>query len=90
MKHIELTKIKNKSGQAELKHILYFIFLPFIIGILFFFFYICSGDISLFKTMIHNFDFDKAYASWLIGYEILAVIILLKIFLFSENNQIKK
>jgi len=92
MKHIELTTIKNKSGHAEIKHILYFIFLPFAIGGLFFFLYVCKGDISLFKAMFVDvqFDFDKVYASWLIGYEFLAIILLIKIFLVNDKGELTK
>ena len=55
---------------------LYFISLPYIAGLLFLFFYIAEGDFELFLSLDENNSF---LFTWAIGYEIIAVLILLYI-----------
>lgn len=64
------------SGFEKLFLILYLIFLPYIAGILFLFFYIAKAKFELFDSLNDESSF---IFSWLIGYEILATLILLYI-----------
>ena len=81
MKNIELTTAKEKNEElfgAETKYILILLFLPIIIGELFFMIYISKGDMVLFNYIFENKN--SIFVAWLIGYEILASFIVVKIF----------
>ncbi len=56
--------------------LLYFISLPYILGLFFLFFYISKGKSELFLPLSQSIS---SIFIWLIGYEILAVLILLLI-----------
>ena len=55
---------------------IYFIILPYIVGILFLFFYVADASPDLFSSIYEDSFF---MLTWTIGYEILAAIILLYI-----------
>ncbi len=55
---------------------IYFVTLPYITGLLFIFFYVARGKAAMFGSL--NLAFDSSFfLIWLVGYEILAVIIIL-------------
>jgi len=75
------------EGLEKIFLLLYFITLPYLTGLAFLFFFVGSGNTSLFASLSH----DASYLlTWIIGYEILAVIILLWILksaiVFTINN----
>lgn len=62
------------AGLEKLFLFIYFISLPYLAGLAFLFFYVGEGDTSLFSSL----SADATYMlTWIIGYEILAVIALL-------------
>lgn len=68
---------------------LYFILLPYIAGTLFLFFYISNGELESFLSLNKK---SSIILTWAIGYEIIAVLILLYImklalFLSLNNNR---
>ena len=80
------------EGYENIMLAVYFITIPYIAGILFIFFYISKGDHTVFLSLNSEHSFLVA---WMIGYEVVAVIILLWIFklwfvsLFRTNNKTK-
>ncbi len=56
---------------------IYFISLPYIAGLLFLFFYVAEGKAELFSSLNEESSF---ILTWLIGYEVIASLILLYIF----------
>ncbi|RUM73902.1 MAG: hypothetical protein DSZ10_02535 [Sulfurovum sp.] len=62
------------EGFEKLFLLIYFITLPYIAGLLFLFFYVADGKKKLFLSVNSDTPF---MAIWAIGYEILAVLILL-------------
>jgi hypothetical protein len=66
---------------------IYFVTLPYIFGLVFLFFYVAKGQIELFLAVNQNSSF---ILTWAIGYEILAVLIILYIIksaiAFSAKN----
>jgi len=81
MKSIELTTAKKKKKSqisSETKYILLLLLLPVIIGELFFILYISKGDMILFNYIFENKN--SVFVAWLIGYEILASFVVVKIF----------
>ena len=62
------------DGLEKLFLLIYFITLPYLAGLAFLFFYVGDGDTSLFGSL----SSDASYLlTWIIGYEILAVLTLL-------------
>jgi len=65
----------------------YFVSLPYILGLLFLFFYIAEGKFEVFVSVNKESPFIM---TWAIGYEILAVLIILWIIKsaisFTKNN----
>ena len=62
------------AGLEKLFLIIYFITLPYLAGLAFLFFYVGNGDTSLFGSL----SSDASYMlTWIIGYELLAVMALL-------------
>jgi len=62
------------SGLEKLFLLIYFITLPYLAGLALLFFYVGGGDTSLFSSL----NSDSSYLlTWIIGYEMLAVITLL-------------
>jgi len=75
------------AGLEKIFLLIYFITLPYLAGLAFLFFYVGNGDISLFSSL----NDDASYMlTWIIGYEILAVITLLwilkKAIVFTMEN----
>ena len=83
----EDTPLFFPAGLEKLFLLIYFIILPYLAGIIFLFFYIGEGDFQLFLSLNKNSSF---ILTWIIGYEILASLILLYIvklaISFSLNN----
>ncbi len=69
---------------------IYFVSLPYILGLLFLFFYIAEGKFEVFLSVNQESPFLMI---WAIGYEILAVLIILAIIKsaisFTHNNSRK-
>ena len=62
------------AGLEKLFLLIYFITLPYLAGLAFLFFYVGNGDTSLFGSL----SSDSSYMlTWIIGYELLAVVALL-------------
>ncbi|SFV49922.1 hypothetical protein MNB_SV-6-922 [hydrothermal vent metagenome] len=60
-----------------LEHIMlavYFVSIPYVVGTLFIFFYIGKGDYNIFLSLS---DDNSFLITWAIGYEVVAVILLL-------------
>ena len=55
---------------------IYFITLPYIVGLLFLFFYISSMQVSIFQSI--GMD-TSIFLVWIIGYELIAVFVILYI-----------
>ncbi len=55
---------------------IYFVLLPYITGFLFLFFYVSSGRTEVFSSLNQESSF---ILTWIVGYELLAVLILLYI-----------
>ncbi len=55
---------------------IYFVLLPYITGLLFLFFYVSSGRTEVFSSLNQESSF---ILTWIVGYELLAVLILLYI-----------
>ena len=66
---------------------IYFVTLPYIFGLIFLFFYVAKGEPELFLSINENSSF---ILTWAIGYEILAVLIIVYIIksaiAFSAKN----
>ncbi len=63
------------EGYGGITYLTFFIFAPWLAGIAFMFFYVAGGSPETFSSLESN-----ALLTWVIGYEILAAIILLIIF----------
>jgi len=63
------------EGYGGITYIVFLLFAPWIMGTLFMFFYVSGGSIDTFNSLDSN-----ALLTWVIGYEILAALILLIIF----------
>jgi hypothetical protein len=79
------------AGLEKIFLFIYFITFPYLAGLAFLFFYVGGGDISLFSSL----NDDSSYMlTWIIGYEILAVLTLLwilkKAIVFTMNSSSSK
>ena len=76
------------EGYENIFLTLYFIFLPYIVGVLFLFLYASEGDIEFFLSVN---KFSSIIVTWSIGYEIIAVIIVLSVikmaFTFNRSKE---
>jgi hypothetical protein len=63
------------EGYGGITYLAFLLFAPWIMGTLFMFFYVSGGDVGTFSSLESN-----AMLTWVIGYEILAAIVLLIIF----------
>lgn len=70
----ENTPLFFPEGFEKLFLLIYFITLPYIAGLLFLFFYVANGKKSLFLSLNDNSSF---ILTWAIGYEVIAVLIIL-------------
>ncbi len=86
----ENTPLFFPEGFEKLFLLIYFITLPYIAGLLFLFFYVANGKKTLFLSLNDNSSF---ILTWAIGYEVIAVLIILWIvksaISFSMNNSRK-
>ncbi|SFV90194.1 hypothetical protein MNB_SV-4-277 [hydrothermal vent metagenome] len=64
------------KGKEMLFLFIYFLTLPYIVGLLFLFFYISNMQVSIFQAV--GMD-TSIFFVWMIGYEIIAVIVILNI-----------
>jgi len=66
---------------------IYFVTLPYIVGLLFLFFYVSNGEASIFGAVSTDSNF---FLIWIIGYELLAAFIVMWIvknaIMFSFRN----
>jgi len=63
------------DGLETLVYTLYFVFIPYIAGVIFLFFTIAGADYSNFKLL----DMSAFFIVWAIGYEIVATLLLISI-----------
>jgi hypothetical protein len=63
------------EGYRGITYFMLFLFVPKLIGMGFFFFYMAGGDIELYRQ-VHT---GGALLDWVIGYEIVAAVVLLYI-----------
>ena len=86
----ENTPLFFPEGFEKLFLLIYFITLPYIAGLFFLFFYVANGKKNLFLSLNDNSSF---ILTWAIGYEVIAVLIILWIIKsaisFSMNNSKK-
>ena len=84
---LKSTPLYFAAGYEKIFLAIYFILLPYITGLLFLFFYISEGKYELFLSLNQDYFF---ILTWAIGYEILAILILLYVlksaFSFSKKN----
>ena len=84
---LKSTPLYFAEGFEKVFLAIYFITLPYITGLLFLFFYISGGSYEVFSSLNKDYFF---ILTWAIGYEILAILILLYIiksaFTFSKEN----
>jgi len=64
------------AGMEKLFLLMYFILLPYITGLIFLFFYVGEGKTDLFLSLNEDSSF---ILTWAIGYEIIAVLMILYI-----------
>ena len=84
---LKSTPLYFPEGFEKIFLAMYFILLPYITGLLFLFFFISKGKYEIFLSLNQDYFF---ILTWAIGYEILAILILLYIiksaFSFSKKN----
>ena len=86
---VDLTAIfPVPDGYEKLFLTLYFITIPYVIGLLFLFIFVAKGSVMSFLQL----DIAMFVAVWGIGYEIVAAIALIVIFynMFKYNRSIKE
>ena len=88
---LQKTPLFFPEGYENIFLTLYFIFLPYLVGILFLFFYASKGDIEFFLSVN---ELSPIIVTWSIGYEIIAIMIVLYIikmaFSFSTSKKAKE
>jgi hypothetical protein len=85
--HLNDTPLFFPAGFEKIFLAIYFVSLPYILGLLFLFFYIAEGKFEVFLAVNQDSPF---LMTWAIGYEILATLIILWIIKsaigFTKNN----
>ncbi len=85
--NLKSTPLYFPEGFEKIFLAIYFILLPYITGLLFLFFFISKGKYEVFLSLNQDYFF---ILTWAIGYEILAIFILLYIiksaFSFSKKK----
>ncbi|QOY51151.1 hypothetical protein [Candidatus Sulfurimonas baltica] len=79
----------SPEGYEMVVYPLYFLFIPYVVGALFIFLFIASGNFSVFQQL----DMSAFLIVWMIGYEIVATALLVGIlvnFLKYDDNQNKR
>jgi len=71
---LQKTPLFFPGGYENIFLTLYFIFLPYIIGISFLFFYASEANMAFFLSVN---ELSSVIATWAIGYEIIAVVIVI-------------
>jgi len=71
---LQKTPLFFPKGYENIFLTLYFIFLPYIVGILFLFLYASEGNVEFFLSVN---KLSSVIVTWSIGYEIIAVLIVL-------------
>ena len=61
-------------GYENMMLVIYFVTIPYLVGLIFIFFYIGKGDYTVFLSLDNENSF---MVTWAIGYEVVASIILL-------------
>ncbi|MFT7879485.1 MAG: hypothetical protein ABXS91_03735 [Sulfurimonas sp.] len=86
--HYEDTPLFFPHGLEKIFLVIYVVSLPYITGLLFLFIYVAKSDYEAFLLLVQESSF---IVTWAIGYEILAVLILLYIIkmaiTFSTQNK---
>lgn len=62
------------DGYENIMLLIYFVTIPYIVGLIFIFFYIGEGDYNVFLSLDNENSF---MITWAIGYEVVAAILLL-------------
>ena len=88
---LQETPLFFPAGFEKIFLAVYFVSLPYILGLIFLFFYIAEGDFDIFVAVNKDSPF---LMTWAIGYEMLALMIILWIIkstiAFTRNNSRKK
>jgi len=88
---LQETPLFFPAGFEKIFLAVYFVSLPYILGLIFLFFYIAEGDFNIFVAINKDSPF---LMTWAIGYEILATMIILWIIkntiAFTRNNSRRK
>ena len=87
--NLQKTPLFFPEGYENIFLTLYFIFLPYIVGILFLFLYASEGNVEFFLSVK---ELSSIIVTWSIGYEIIAAVIVLTVIkmAFSFNSSTKK
>ncbi len=69
--------IISPDGYESIMFFVYFLTLPYLVGLTVVFFYVADADFNTFQMI----DFTTLFVVWMIGYEVIAAIILFFIFI---------
>ncbi len=69
--------IISPEGYESIMFSLYFLIVPYLVGITVIFFYVADADFKTFQMI----DFTTLFVVWMIGYEVIAATILFFIFI---------
>ena len=67
------------EGYEGIVYTVYFISFPYIVGLVFLFFFVAGGSFDNFKLM--EMELSSFLVVWMIGYEIIATLLLIGIFI---------
>jgi len=87
--HLSDTPLFFPKGYEEVFLAIYFAILPYIVGVLFIFFYVAEGNVELFLSL---YEAQVSILTWAIGYEIIAAFTLLwiaKMAIVFTNKSLK-
>ncbi|MFA7354263.1 MAG: hypothetical protein WCZ70_06535 [Sulfurimonadaceae bacterium] len=73
------------EGYEEFFYTLYFLMIPYIVGAVFLFFFVAGGDYENFMLL----EISAFFIVWMIGYEIVATLLLITIFISFLRYQKK-
>jgi len=69
--------IISPEGYESIMFFIYFLTIPYLVGLTVLFFYVADGDFQKFQMI----DFTTLFVVWMIGYEVVAATVLFFIFL---------
>ncbi len=69
--------IISPEGYESIVFSLYFLIVPYLVGLTVVFFYVADADFKTFQMI----DFTTLFVVWMIGYEVIAAVILFFIFI---------